>query len=312
MIENLADQLRNITSHVLGDLSNCPKYGFDCHVKKNKVETNFMPTLKTTSLYEALTENMKDLVKHCKSLMRDQTNSPAELFHSLMCATIQSKRVSGAQRLHYPLRCNIAAVQYDTKEVLSAILRNMGKRTPATLRTIERRRMKKTARDKQARREKRWKPLIKRMKMTLDKHCGPYYRKSDMTKQEFEKARIALQTELKGHQENRAQSEKDMVGQRQCSEWRDIHSKTLSASNFALAAKWVTTTSCANRVKQILYPPKDQDDEPAVKYGREQEEVLKKKLKGEYLDEMQECGVFTHETYEFLICSPDATFGNDV
>ncbi|KAJ8673786.1 hypothetical protein QAD02_005048 [Eretmocerus hayati] len=309
--ELLAGDLRNIPNHIFGDHSKCREHKLTCVTDvEDEKNQSLMNVLRKTKLHDPLVNSFEILVSHTRSLLVKQTTNSSEDFHSVIAALENSKRVLHPG-IQYPLRCELSAVQYNSKAVLTRIHRNKNKIIPAVMSRLERRRKMKCQYNKQARREKRWRPLVKKYKSSK-KHYGVNCQKADMTNLEFEKAKAELIAKLKENQANRFQFERDTVLQRESDKWRDIHKKTLSASHFETAAKWDPVTRCANRVKLILFPDQDTiERDAAVKYGRDQEQLAKAKLKEEYGESMQECGAFVHEKHEFLICSPDATINDD-
>ena len=111
----------------------------------------------------------------------------------------------------------------------------------------------------------------------LDKHYGPNSQKNHLQK-------------LAGNAENWKQIECDTRDQSNSDLWMTLRKQMLIASNFGAVCRMRRSTSCAARVKEILYPPIS--DAVALRYGHDYEDTARRELEIELKKEIRPCDLF--------------------
>lgn len=109
--------------------------------------------------------------------------------------------------------------------------------------------------------------------------------------------------------EKRERLERETVGQHSNIEWRAARRIRLTVSNFGMIVKRNDTTSCKNHVKQILYPTLLKS--AAIKFGRVDEEKVKKMYGELHKINVENCGMFVNTSSPFLGASNNGKIGTD-
>jgi len=108
---------------------------------------------------------------------------------------------------------------------------------------------------------------------------------------------------------NRVAIEKETKEQVASGIWRYYRTKMITASHFGHIYKMRTSTSCASRVKAIIYP--QQLNMESVKYGTEYEDVARESIESALNINIKRCGLFIDSEIPFLGASPDGLIGDD-
>lgn len=82
-----------------------------------------------------------------------------------------------------------------------------------------------------------------------------------------------------------------------------LKQRRLTASNFGRVIKRRATTSPQNLIKSLL--SKKMISNPAIEYGKKNENVAKQQFEKLYGLDVVDAGLFIDETYGFLGASPD-------
>src|SRR5436190_12025612 len=91
--------------------------------------------------------------------------------------------------------------------------------------------------------------------------------------------------------------------------WRYYRTKMIIASHFGHICKMRKNTSCASRVKSIIYP--QQLNVESVQYETEYEDVARKNIESALNIITKRCGLFIISEIPFLDASPDGLIGDD-
>ena len=124
----LQKDILNIPNHIFGDHKQCEARGRIC--KDNENEKNYVPSLKSFSLYDKIENAISYISCYSDSLLLNMTNNPAESFNSIICKEIGAKRIFYDKRGSYHARVAGAIVQYNTQQVLTQLHESMGKIIP--------------------------------------------------------------------------------------------------------------------------------------------------------------------------------------
>ena len=84
-MKHLQRQILNSVHHVFGDHCNCKKYKVPCEEKETK---NWIPTLKSTGMYNSIHRAVSDLSCHVRSLLLTTTNNYVESFNAIVAKMV--------------------------------------------------------------------------------------------------------------------------------------------------------------------------------------------------------------------------------
>ena len=175
-----------------------------------------------------------------------------------------------------------------------------------TIVSLELKRKHKTFRTREIR-ETKGRRRYKFFQESGKKFYGDGANQPDMSKETFAEMAELLIEELKQDQENRIEIEK--TTRNKLGFYQEIISQLLLASNFYKVCKRKPTASCANLVKNILYPSISSAD---VQF--EENEIVQKAVKA--LEKktglcIDTCGLFIDENIPYLGATPTGTVGSD-
>lgn len=74
-IKSLQHQIMNFVHHIFGDHTQCKKLHVPCEKRGNK---NWVPTLKSTGMYNAIRQAVSDISCHARSLLKSETSNHVE------------------------------------------------------------------------------------------------------------------------------------------------------------------------------------------------------------------------------------------
>ncbi|XP_071054859.1 uncharacterized protein [Onthophagus taurus] len=108
----LSQDLANSVHHVFGDHSNCGTY----FCKRQQLgERNWIEELKNCGLYDDINSFVNRLIFNAHSLLTNMSTNVAECYNSVIAKYVAGKRINYCRRFGYNLRCNVAAISYNTK-----------------------------------------------------------------------------------------------------------------------------------------------------------------------------------------------------
>lgn len=91
--------------------------------------------------------------------------------------------------------------------------------------------------------------------------------------------------------------------------WRYYRTKMITASHFGHICKMRKSTSCASRVKSIIYP--QELNVKSVQHGTKYEDVARENIESTLKINIMRCGLFIDSEIPFLGASPDGLIGDD-
>lgn len=97
---------------------------------------------------------------------------------------------------------------------------------------------------------------------------------------------------------NWKQIEREIIGQHISELWQSLRAKMLTAFNFGTVCRMRPTTSCATVVKNILFP--SSVDTAAMKYSRDNEEIVSLEVAEKLKNEINVCGLFIDKEHPCL------------
>lgn len=204
-------------------------------------------------------------------------------------------------------------LQFNSNGCLSKFYEERGKIVPNMLIKNEKKRFSKMV-ETRNRRVRYGKVTGGRKRPSFgDKSSKKYYGKQhedvDMSNEDFQKEVDSRIPELKSNQKNRIEIEQETTDKNE-HQWMSLEKKMLLSMNFGSACSWKMSTSCATKVKKMLYSSTNLTDE-ARQYRIDQEQKVKEMIEDEFDLEVDTCGLIIDEKYEFLGASPTAFVGND-
>lgn len=306
-VKELQRDILNVASHIFGEHRSCLARGDEC--TPNFVDSKAR-ALKAVGLYQKVQDALAHISRHSDSLLFGATTNDAEQFHSLVCHLLGGKRIDWCLTNLYHIRVWAAVLSHATQATLVTLYTYMNKKVPRILMNVTQERIRKTAQTRERRATKG-----RTKKGHVPKGADKYYSKdgthhqTDISLHEFDQLKKHFIDELKNNQQDRQRIERETVEQRKSSYWQSLRRDYLTASNFREACQWRIMTSCANRIKKIMYPPTSIDTDERVTYGHEQEELCKNQMSELFEEDVRECGLFIDSEHEMLACTPDALVG---
>ena len=310
-VAQLKTDLKNVPSHVFGDHERCPS---DVCRLAGKGGENLLPQL-PVGLHRGIMQAVDRVVVKADSLAMNFTSNLAESIMSLVAKFIGGKQFNRSQSGSYNRRCQGAALSYQ----LGAgwhypVWKKISNKSPGIV-------MKKfvAQKVKQRGRSVCRKQLqfgesrkVKRLNLSKpqgDEHYGPHALQPDLALEQFKARCEDVMREVAVSEEARSNIEKETRGQSETHLWWMERQKRLTASHFGSVCKRRSTTSCAGKVRSILYHVAV--DNPATQHGKAWESVAMTKYEEETGVKVQPCGLFIHPEYCFLAASPDGLVGDD-
>lgn len=297
----LKKDLDNVISHVFGEHNDCARIGYFCNGSQKENEENYVPRLKMCGLYDKLQNALKQISWNAKSLLYDKDSNRVETFNSVISKCIGGKRINYGLRGSYEARCNAAVVAFNTGEAISRLSNALGVKAGENAINLEEE--NKAAKEKICNKEKRKQSYTCVKNASADKDYGPQAEKPDAEPAEME-LRIALHIDmLRKWQNKRTIIEQETQEQAASGIWQYYRTKIITASHFGHICKMRPSTSCASRVRLIVYPQEMQVK--AMQHGIEYEAVARKTIETALNISIKRCGLFIDAQIPFLGASPD-------
>ncbi|KAJ8685040.1 hypothetical protein QAD02_020833 [Eretmocerus hayati] len=268
----LQKQILDSVNHCFGDHRNCDELNTPCEIQDN--ERNWVPDLKSTGIYDQIRTAVSNLSCHAKSLLCNVTNNAAEGFNNVVAKMNGGKRVNYSARESYELRVLAAVIQYNDLSVFSSLLTTGEYDIPMINQLMEERHKRQIATNKALR------IILGRRKIRTasgeDADYGGSPSRPDIDESAYEVLKEDLLRRLKNDQANKLQLFEMTKYQSECDKWHELRSERCCSSNFGRVCRMRPSTSRANAVKNILYPPVS--DLPAFRHGLENEDEARQRI----------------------------------
>lgn len=311
-IENLKTDISNSPYHVFGDHANCLNYY--CN-KREKNETNYIPQIKECGLLKDIEKCGIRLKYHAKSLLQYLNNNFCEQYNNVVAKFVGGKRINYTSRGSYELRCNAAAIAYNTRGTFHNYFhkkitgRSPGIFTKKFVTSKVAQKIKPCSIKK--RRKGNENQNLNRVHYEPDEHYGPTAEKFvDINSQEYTSLKNKFLEELNVSEEKAKQIFENTVAQRSCDEWYMERRKRLTASNFGKIYKLRATTNknkVANDIAHSTF-----FGNKSTKYGVENERCAISELAVALESDIRESGLFVDTQNSFLAASPDGLIGQNI
>ena len=302
---NLSQDLRVIPYHVFGQHNECQSRNIDCNI--NAEERNDVPQLEHYGLMDRIQDVMNFLSRSAESLVQRKTNNPAELFNSIICKTINGKRILFGRKGSYDARVYAAVVQFNTQEVLTELNKFLDCTEYDVAKDMEKQRQAVVERNRVYRQENGRGSVHSRC--GTDEHYGPNSRQPTLSLEVLEREKAKELTRLRQEADKWEQNEFETREQSNSEKWRSLRKRMLTASNFGPICRRKEDTRTAKMVCKILYPSARKTVE--MQYGIDMESVARAELSDVLQKVIQKCGLFIDQQYPFLGASPDGLIEND-
>ena len=207
----------------------------------------------------------------------------------------------------YLVRVYAALLQYNTQALLTKMNESCGYNPSSILTIVEdqnRRKIesKKIMRTVQGRRRKRH----------VNSGNADYGESANRPDIDLDSYNVLVEEhikKLKEDQANRLELERSTVTQGDCEIWHAKRTEILTASKFGKICRRRPSTSCANLVKEILYP--SVKDLPALTYGTEHEDESRNRLAKILKKNIQDAGLLIDAKVEYIGASVDGLIDGD-
>lgn len=195
---------------------------------------------------------MNRLVLNAASLLLNMDTNRAELYNSVVCKFVGGKRVNFSRRGSYNMRCEAAAISFNTQDYYNIMEEAITHKKTSNLKRKHSLKInKKRLYFKDYMKHKYRKP--KKIE-PADQDYGPKSNPDpDMDEQILleKKKEILIKLQLK--EEEIVKLEVETRGQSTNCKWLEERAHRLTASYFGRVCKMRLTTSCENIVNDILY-----------------------------------------------------------
>ncbi|XP_077277491.1 uncharacterized protein LOC143905775 [Temnothorax americanus] len=306
-VDKLGNCIMNFAEH-----KDCVQIGYFCDGSQKENEENYVPELKKFGLYEKLQNVLKQISWNARSLLLDKDSNRVETFNSVISKCIGGKRINYGLKGSYEARCNAAVVSFNTDEPLRFLSNAVGTKPGQTALNLEER--KKEVRSKKLyehNKKHNNRPFTHSLKraMTADNDYGPHADRPDADPIEMELRITQHMSMLKQWQMKRADIEEETREQTSSGIWQYYRTKLLTASHYNHICKMRRSTSCASRVRSIVYP--QELNVEALQHGVEHEDAARKNIETVLNIRINRCGLFIDAEIPYLGASPDGLIEND-
>ena len=309
--DELRKDILNIPCHIFGDHERCNDRAYKCNENNKPIterETNNVPAMQTTGMYQKIEEAIQYISNYCESLLHKLTNNIAESFNNLICVEIGGKRINFGLRSQYLMRGFAAVLRHNTQQLLTETYASICESVPQLILDVDERRQLKVARNRQYRNANGRKRKFP-SRMNSNKHYGTTSQEIDLSKEDMKILSDEHLKKLKDNQENREEIERRTRDQHDSMEWICLRKQLLTSRHFGIVIRSRNSTSCATRVKEILYPSTERS--PQMQYGIDHEPDAIKQLEAELQIKIMRCGLYIDSEHACLACTPDGLISDD-
>lgn len=173
----------------------------------------------SAGLFQKLSEVVKDISRHSRSLLNDVTSNTVEHYTSIIAKYIGGKQINFAQRGSYQGRRSAAVVQHNTGRIHYYLHKSMFKSSPGvTTKSVE---MKRRRVEKQRGNKKVRKALFQTKQ---DADYGPSAQRPDLDEAVMTQETAEFLENLKKSPGKIRKIERETIGQSESGEWLEMRS----------------------------------------------------------------------------------------
>lgn len=304
-VENLKIDLSNVISHVFGEHKLCSELQyFNC--KKKGIEHNYIPSMKECGLFDDIEICLNRLIYNAESLIINMDANIAEQYNAIVCKFVGGKRINFCGRRFYITRCESAAASFNVRGNLLSLYDELAYNEASPV-------IRKYTAKMKRRCELRSKRITRKKTKTValpDKDYGPEaHIEPDLTEDQFKVKEAEFLKNLQVTPVQIAELEIKTRGQSFNPHWHQERSMRLMASHFGEICKMRASTSCENKIKNLLYTTFKGN--AATRYGADNEPLTRQQFEVEYNIKVAPCGLFVDAEHYVLVASPDGLIGTD-
>lgn len=166
--------------HAFGIHNTCKTYFCSKVGEDDKIDRDIF----TNSLWHRIKFVLTHIASHSRSLIEDVDSNIVERYHSIVAKFVGGKRVNFSQKYQYQMRCNVAALSFNTNKHLSLLQKSIiGKSPRGEIKKLEARKRKRLELSK------KYKKIKKRLfdhNNETSKNYGEQCLKPDMSEEMLE------------------------------------------------------------------------------------------------------------------------------
>jgi hypothetical protein len=294
-VSSLHQDIMNAAEHAFGRHNKCKNY----YCAKNEEDKTIDENLFCNSIWLRIKLIISQLAAHSRSLVIDVDSNSVERYHSIVAKFVGGKRINFSQKYQYKLRCNTAAISFNTRKPLSILHKSIVGQTP-------RNNIKKYEEWKEKKMKSAKKYIKKKIRFEKQdpRNYGEDCSKPDIDEEMMLKTKEAFLQNLKKSPEERERIARETILQSGCSEWLELRRNILTASNFGRVIRRRLDTSCQNMVKDILYK-KSIDHVQSIRHGKDNEKLALEQLSAQENVKILSCGLYIDPDVPYFGASPD-------
>ncbi|KAK4879641.1 hypothetical protein RN001_007787 [Aquatica leii] len=299
-IENLRRDVLNSPFHILGRHERCQEYF--CSGKGD--DENLVDIYFECGMLQVITTITQRLADQASSLLYDTDNNPAETYNAIVAKFIGGKRINFSLKNSYQLRCEMAAISFNSRgKLLSLLHKDICGRAPGYY-------MSRFL-DTQIRRyrNKTMKHYPKMRFATADADYGivDENNEPDLPKDEYDSKLSQFLKKLENI--DRKKIEEGTLTQSKNDLWKAERRKRITACNFGKICKLRPTTCTSKTVSFLLYNIFKGNKYTA--FGLDSESVAIQQFEETYNLKVTICSLIIDKEKPFLACSPDGFVNDD-
>lgn len=301
-VSSLHQDIMNAAEHAFGRHNKCKNY----YCTKNEDDKNIDENLFSNSIWLRIKLMISQLAAHSRSLAVDVDSNSVERYHSIVAKFVGGKRINFSQKYQYMLRCNAAAISFNTRKPLSILHKSIvGQSAQNNIKKYEEWKAKKLESTKKYIKKKI------RFEKQDPRNYGEDCSKPDIDEEMMLRSKEAFLRNLRKSSEERERIAKETVLQSGCSEWLELRRNILTSSNFGRVIKRRLYTSCQNIVKDILYK-KSIEHVQSIRHGKDNEKLALEQLSAQENIKILTCGLHIDPDVPYFAASPDGITENGI
>lgn len=289
-----------IPRHVFGDHENCSAGHPLCNGAAESDEANQVPLLEQWDFVHEVEEAISRLSRHAESLLLNYDTNLLESAYAIVAEKIGGKRINFALRNEYHVRIMAAALQFNTRKVITTYYEKAGKETPKIAKNVE----EESLKYHESRKSKPVQRRNRRKRRTYgDKDYGPNCQQVDMDSKTYATQLAKVEEKEKETMQNCDNIEKETRRQEKCSKWHRLRKVFITGTHCHKICRKREHTSCHTIVKDIRRPMDKKS--AAISWGNRNEPIARKKLVEVLNCSIEDNGLFVHRSIPGLAATPD-------
>ncbi|XP_063389246.1 uncharacterized protein LOC134675025 [Cydia fagiglandana] len=295
-VDRLYRDIVTAPDHAFGIHTKCKPYFCSQNNEDQKIDQDFF----SNSIWQQIKSIISQFAVHTRSLIFDVDSNAVERYHSIVAKLVGGKRINFTQRYQYQMRCNVAALTFNTQKPLSVLHKAIVGRSPRNeIARNEKNKAKSRLLTAKYPRKKR------RLFQKEDtRNYGPDCSKPDIDDHMMIKAKQDFLKNLEKSSAERERICRDTILQAGSSEWLELRRNILTASNFGRVVKRRKNISCQNIVKDILYK-KSIEHVSSIKHGKDHEADALQQLAHQEGVKIEPCGLYIDSVVPYFGATPD-------